>query len=379
MYRLFIVFVFLLVLPGLTACDGADQSSDGNDTKESVTPGESAEANEPTAGEDSNAFGEPGSVLREGAAQIDDGRHVEPGAFSYIPPEGWNIETMPGMRYKLAMGPEINGETANINVVEERYPGPIDDYVEASLNSIEVMLQEFELDHRGSITTDTGEVSPWLEFRHLQFGQTYRQRMYFFAAADNMYYLMTCTIHSVHHDKDVFFPRCDNAAKSFRAGDAGPAPDASRRGFITDEGRFKIPELVSYEVPEGWVADEAPGSEYLATFAPEHDGFRSNLVVVKEDSELDLEEYTRVSYRELIDELGVDIIDDPAPLTTASGVEGRRLEFTHDVFHIPLRQVFYVYDGGPYYVLLVCSAHDSQAELMLPTCDAAAKTVQIDS
>src|SRR6266446_6964448 len=64
-------------------------------------------------------------------------RHVEAeGGFSFIPPAGWEIRSLPGLKYKVLVGPTTVGFTANLNVKDEQYPGSLEDYVKASTESL---------------------------------------------------------------------------------------------------------------------------------------------------------------------------------------------------------------------------------------------------
>ncbi|MCL2138924.1 MAG: hypothetical protein FWH41_05275 [Treponema sp.] len=70
-------------------------------------------------------------------------RHFEyAGNFSICPPSNWIVQEVPGYKYKFFFGPETNGFTPNINVMDENYSGTLSEYVDLSIENFKVVFPD---------------------------------------------------------------------------------------------------------------------------------------------------------------------------------------------------------------------------------------------
>ena len=64
-------------------------------------------------------------------------RHYEKeGGFSFVPPEGWQMQSVPATKYQMAAGPVALGVPVNLLVVEKEFPGTVDDLVRTVLRTL---------------------------------------------------------------------------------------------------------------------------------------------------------------------------------------------------------------------------------------------------
>ena len=60
-------------------------------------------------------------------------RHTESsGNFSICPPLNWTAEVIPGLTYRIFMGPQQGNFRPNMNIVDEYYSGSLSEYVSLS-------------------------------------------------------------------------------------------------------------------------------------------------------------------------------------------------------------------------------------------------------
>lgn len=110
------------------------------------------------------------------------------GGFSYRPPAGWEVKELPGIKYKLAFGPQIGENfTVNINVVDETYEGSLDDYVSANLSAMGQAFTDFKLVNQEDFSTDQGERGIKISQENVQSEQRLRQHQYFFESGNRKY------------------------------------------------------------------------------------------------------------------------------------------------------------------------------------------------
>lgn len=141
-------------------------------------------------------------------------RHYEPaGSFSYVPPAGWDLVDSAQLAYQVAAGPEQDGFTPNLVVVDEAFDGSLDDYVAASLTSMNQVFQGFRLIHRRPFKSDEGLAGTRLITENAQGGRTLRQAYYFFESGPTKF-VLTCT--QLAEAGDSLDTTCDASAQTFR-------------------------------------------------------------------------------------------------------------------------------------------------------------------
>jgi hypothetical protein len=138
-------------------------------------------------------------------------RYFEPqGGFSFVPPDGWQMQELPGLKFKIASGPTIEGHTPSIVFVDETFDGSLDDYVKASLVTLQrspgflvVTQDDFQPDEGGRavrLVTDDNT-------------QQVHQTFYFFNGPTKKF-VITCTHHA--GQQETVDAACDQSMKTFR-------------------------------------------------------------------------------------------------------------------------------------------------------------------
>ena len=114
------------------------------------------------------------------------------GGFSYDPPETWQVAEFPGLKYRISHGPRKNEFAPNINVVDETFPGPLADYVDANLKNMEKVFVGLKILKREGFQTDDAQAAVRVITEAEQLGRRLRQTYHFFGKG-NRKYVATCT------------------------------------------------------------------------------------------------------------------------------------------------------------------------------------------
>jgi hypothetical protein len=158
-------------------------------------------------------FSPTAPALSSGPKVANGQRHVEPeGPFSFIPPEGWEMRSIPQSKFKAAIGPPAGGFSPNIVVLDELWPGSLDDYIKAAIESWGQKKPNIKVVKREDFATAEG-----LEGRRLilenRGDNALRQRMYIFPKGETKY-VVTCT--TVAEGADKLVPVFEDCIKTFR-------------------------------------------------------------------------------------------------------------------------------------------------------------------
>lgn len=88
-----------------------------------------------------------------------DGRHIESeGGFSYVPPSGWQMTELPGLKYQFASGAPTGEFVPNVSIfVDETSSGSLDDYVVGSVAVVKDIFQDVRVISQEDFLTDEGE------------------------------------------------------------------------------------------------------------------------------------------------------------------------------------------------------------------------------
>ena len=155
--------------------------------------------------------GDSGSVPQE------QGRHYErEGGFSLMPPEGWPVADMPGLKYKVIVGPSSNDFAPNINVVDEAYSGSLDDYVASSMEMLERMFEDFKKISQEDLRLENDTRAIKLVTHNRQHGRELQQTFYIVDGAKRKF-VLTCT--KLAEDKRDFAKEFEASVCTFRAED----------------------------------------------------------------------------------------------------------------------------------------------------------------
>jgi hypothetical protein len=147
-------------------------------------------------------------------AEAEQRRHRESGGdFSFIPPEGWMVDEMPGLKYKIARGTPDRGFTNNMNFVDQDFAGPLDSYVDGNLQALEKIMNGFSMSSRDDLKTDTGERCIRLVTESIFNGTALEQRFYFFENGRKKIVLTCSRLAGSSPELDAAF---DASAKTFR-------------------------------------------------------------------------------------------------------------------------------------------------------------------
>jgi hypothetical protein len=114
------------------------------------------------------------------------------GKFAFDSPPGWTKQPFGGLKHDVVMGPAANGFTPNINIVEERFRGSIDAYVQGSIDSMNRMLQNAQILAQSEFTTTDGLEGRRMTIENDQFGHRLRQTFYFFEQGSQKF-VVTCS------------------------------------------------------------------------------------------------------------------------------------------------------------------------------------------
>lgn len=141
-------------------------------------------------------------VVGEDPQNANSARYPSPdGLFSYVPPTGWRLAEVPGMKYKAAMGPQRDGFASNINVVD------------MNLASLRTMLAGFEFVERREFVTDNGDRGIKMVGTFSYTGYRLHASWYFFDAGDKK---LTATCTRLAGQSPDLDATLDQAMKSFR-------------------------------------------------------------------------------------------------------------------------------------------------------------------
>jgi hypothetical protein len=124
----------------------------------------------------------------------DPNRHYEQnGGYSFVPPPGWRTAELPGFKYKVVAGEAADGFAPNINVVEEKYTGSLESYIDLNEASLERFFEDFErVSSKQEFVTDSGLTGFKLVCRSTQLKKRLQQTFYFFDGGSRKF-VVTCS------------------------------------------------------------------------------------------------------------------------------------------------------------------------------------------
>ena len=121
-------------------------------------------------------------------------RHKESaGGFSFCPPQGWTIQSFPGLKYSIAAGPAANGFAPNINVVDETADASLAAYVDASKKMLSKAFKGYKELSKREFKTTSGLKGTRMVIQSDQNGTPIRQAFYFFAGTGDKKFVVTCS------------------------------------------------------------------------------------------------------------------------------------------------------------------------------------------
>jgi hypothetical protein len=142
------------------------------------------------------------------------GKHYErQGGFSYDPPSDFEIAEFPGLKYRISRGPRVDGFAPNINVIDEKFPGTLDVYVDASAANLKKLFKGLKVVSRDELRTRDGETALRLVTTAEQGTMKLRQTYYFFDGGATKYVLTCSALADGGEAHDAMF---EDSALTFR-------------------------------------------------------------------------------------------------------------------------------------------------------------------
>jgi hypothetical protein len=113
------------------------------------------------------------------------------GGFSYVLPAGWKTAEFPGLKYKIAFTAPVKGFAPNINVVDEKYAGNINSYMNANIKTIQKMFSQLKVLGKSNFNTRTGLKGKKVIIQSVQNDKHLRQLLYLLPGKSNKKYVVT--------------------------------------------------------------------------------------------------------------------------------------------------------------------------------------------
>lgn len=172
----------------------------GGDTAESSPPPAPPAASQPTS---------------EPASTDDPNRHFEPeGGYSFVPPDGWSVQELPGLKFKVAVGPASEEFAPNINFVDDAFAGTLEEYVQSNIVTMESIFQDLRILEISEFVPNAGSAAVRVATENTQQGLLLRQVFYIFQAAGDSFLVGTCSRLALSQaEVDA---QCDQSMATFR-------------------------------------------------------------------------------------------------------------------------------------------------------------------
>jgi hypothetical protein len=145
-----------------------------------------------------------------------DERHIEiEGGFSYIPPSGWRVTELPGLKYKIASGIPTDDFAPNLNFVDEAFSGSLDDYVVANIAIIEELdlFKDVKVVGQEDFLTDEGTRGVKVTIEDTQHDIELYQVFYFFDSGARKFVVTYTRLADKGQANDVLV---DQSVRTFR-------------------------------------------------------------------------------------------------------------------------------------------------------------------
>ncbi len=137
-------------------------------------------------------------------------------SFSFIPPEGWEKQDMPGMKYKIFITQPAEKFAPNIGIVDESSNLSLKDYVDASRKVLAGTVESFKELSLEPFTAEGSLQGYRLSFKSRYMDKDLIQTQYYFSAP-NKKFIITCSM--AEKDTRPIFSQCDKSLKTFQLGD----------------------------------------------------------------------------------------------------------------------------------------------------------------
>jgi hypothetical protein len=139
--------------------------------------------------------------------------HESAGGFSFDPPAGWTASEVPGLKYRVVVGPAKDGFSPNINVVDEGFGGPLAEYIDKNVSALQAAFKDPRIVRREDFRTADDQAAGRVVVEDEQQGRSLRQTFYFFGGKSRKY-VATCT--ALADGADAWDPAFESSMKTFR-------------------------------------------------------------------------------------------------------------------------------------------------------------------
>ncbi|HYV36154.1 MAG TPA: hypothetical protein VE988_10650 [Gemmataceae bacterium] len=150
-----------------------------------------------------------------GGVQDKPARHVEKdGGFSIELPPNWTAQEFGGLKFKILVGPVVNGFGSNMVFMDESSTSNLKDYVAASKKALQAVIKDIKEISETEMQTAEGAACVRLVFEAEHQGIRLRQTVYCLDLAPGKKLAITCSTLADGGDKlDAVF---EASAKSLR-------------------------------------------------------------------------------------------------------------------------------------------------------------------
>ena len=115
------------------------------------------------------------------------------GGFSFTAPKGWTVRTMSGLKYKIAVGPITSSFAVNINVVDEKFKGTVEQYSKGNQATLTKILPGYKKVSESPFQTALKLKGIKLVFTSKPQGKPLGQTAYCFRGKNETMFVVTCT------------------------------------------------------------------------------------------------------------------------------------------------------------------------------------------
>jgi hypothetical protein len=137
-----------------------------------------------------------GLALPAGADQA----KIEEG-FSYTPPAGWQVRSLAGQKYKVALAPAVDGYAPHIIVADELFYGGVEDYTKGLLDTLSKQKKGFKNLGQATLVTAAGLKGMRLLVESMENEVAYRSLVFIFPGTGDLKLIMSFNARSADGDK----------------------------------------------------------------------------------------------------------------------------------------------------------------------------------
>jgi hypothetical protein len=135
------------------------------------------------------------------------------GKFSFVPPSGWEMVEISGLKYKVARGTQEGNFSPNLNFIDEKFSGSLDDYTAASIAYMKKGFPKMSCTEPREFMTASGIRSNKLVCQNSQNGKDLAQIFYIL---DDINRKIVATYTRAANSGQKYDSQIDQSMKTFR-------------------------------------------------------------------------------------------------------------------------------------------------------------------